>query len=271
MLEAVKYANIRDICVKDLYYYEKEKEAALIEFCNTNSISYIPAKNRKSCWRLKGNQFVHVPELPKDLVCKPEDLIFADATFNKFNSGNHDEVMFVVEDDLIKGIVHIVDYNNDDLFVALYRMLLNFEYNIRKLLIHHKKSNNDFLNWMKKEGKKNSYYRGLVQKAHRKSEVEKRKNANPFQTFYLKDLLLFARSEDLFQFTNKDLNDLTGIRNWIAHSKDVTHIQPNKEHAVYNIDGLRNFIKMSQSFFTLYEKLELTLEKNDSENGEFAL
>lgn len=261
MLEAVKYMMIRDICVRDLYFYEEEKTEDLVQFCKEKSISYIPSKDRKSCWKLKGSKFEHIPKLPKSLVCNPESLIFAESTLQKFEQENHDEVMFVVEKGIIKGIVHIVDYNNTNLFVELYRLLLKFENNVRNLLLQRKLGNQDFLGWIKQKGEKNYFYRDLYKKSQKENEVEKRKNANTFQTFYLKDLLLFARSLELLHFSNSDLDDISEIRNWVAHSKDVTAIKINSEHSVYNIKGLKKFIKITKSFFMIYDDLEITLDQ----------
>lgn len=261
MLESVKYMTIRDICVKDLYFYQEEQKNELIRFCQDKAISYIPDKDRKSCWQLKGERFIHIQQLPADLVCAPQDMIFAEETLRKFEMGNHDEVMFVMENGLIKGIVHIVDYNNTDLFVEIYRMLLTFENNLRQLLTAHRQKNQDFIDWLQERGKKNSFYRDLYKKSQYKDETEKRLNANPFQTFYLKDLLLFARSKTFIHFSNTDLDDIAEVRNWIAHSKDVTAIKINSKHAVYNINGLKDFIRMTQSFFRIYDELEIILDK----------
>src|SRR5699024_219310 len=99
----------------------------------------------------------------------------------------------------------IVDYNNDNLYVELYRMLLSFENNLRNLLIQKKHSNEDFLNWLKKEGDKNYYYKNMYEQEVDDRAVQRRKNANPFQTFYLKDLMNFAQAEKLLNLSNNEL------------------------------------------------------------------
>lgn len=271
MLEAVKYMMIRDICVRDLYFYEEEKTEDLVQFCKEKSISYIPAKDRKSCWRLSGTKFVHIPKLPKSLICQPQDPIFSGTTLEKFEKDNHDEVMFVVEDNLIKGIVHIVDYNNTDLFVELYRMLLKFENNVRDLLLKHHLKNADFIDWIKQKGKKNYFYNDLYKKSQQENEIEKRKNANTFQTFYLKDLLLFARSKEYIRFSNVELDDISEVRNWVAHSKDATAIKINSKHTVYNIEGLKNFINMTKSFFKIFDELEILIDQINPQKVELKI
>lgn len=261
MLEAIKYTTIRDICITDFIVYDKEKTEALAEFCMRHGISFIPDRNRKSYWRLDGNKFTHIQELSPHVIIGPEELIFDETTINKFKNRNYDEVMFVVEDRLIKGVVHIVDYNNDNLYVELYRMLLSFENNLRNLLIQKKHSNEDFLNWLKKEGEKNYYYKNMYEQEVDDRAVQRRKNANPFQTFYLKDLMNFAQAEKLLNLSHSELNDITELRNWVAHSKDVTTVKPDSDHPVYNITGLVKFIELSTSFFKSYESLELVLEE----------
>lgn len=267
MLERVKYTTIRDICTKDLIFYEKEQADNLAELCKENSISYLPDKDRKTCWQLKGDSFIHLKKIPSKLICAPTYLIFDEHTIDKFEKGgNHDEVMFVVEKNLIKGMVHIIDYNNDDLFVELYRMLLNFENNLRTLLIQKKLKNKDFIQWLKKEGEKEKksnkylYYHKKYQQANRQAEVEKRENANPFQTFYLRDLVQFAFAQQLLSEKGFDIDAISDLRNWIAHAKDITSTKKDPDRTVYNINGLKKFIAIVRSFFKSYEILEIKLD-----------
>lgn len=267
MLESVRYSTISDICVTDLFFYDENKKNDLVKFCRGYKISYLPDRDRNSCWELTDSDFKHIESIPANFSCSPTDLIFDNKTIEKFKQGNQDEVMFVVENNMIKGVVHIVDYNNPDIYVELYRMLLKFEQNLRKLLIENGYKNEDILEWFDMKGRKETtsnarkHFKHKVNYYNGDEEKKKRINANPFQTFLLSELLYFIIDFQLVEISEDDEEKIRELRNWIAHSKDVTTIRPNLEHPVYNIKGLKSFIDLVKSFFNSYDVLELNLEK----------
>lgn len=266
MLDKIKYATIRDVCVTDIYFYEEDRKEELLQFCRDNFISYIPGKDRKTVYQLRDSSFHCLDEIPEELICSPTDLLFDEDTLSKFREGNHDEVMLVLEKGLVKGVVHIVDYNNDDLYVELYRMILKFENNLRRLLILKGYIDQDVVDWVlgkaktSKKEKDRDFNRRRHEELMKQTEVEKRQTSNPFQSFYLRELLSFSFSKEILSKRDFNMNSISHIRNWISHSKDVTAIRPHSGHPVYNIDGLVEFINISRSFFDGYEKLELILE-----------
>lgn len=267
MLESVRYSNISDICVTDLFFYDKNKEKDLVKLCREYKISYLPDRDRKSCWQLTDSGFKPIETIPKAFSCSPTDLIFENDTIEKFKQGNQDEVMFVVENNMIKGVVHIVDYNNPDIYVELYRMLLKFEQNLRKLLIEKGYRNKDILEWFdmkcrkETDSKIKNHFKRRANYYNGDKEKDKREKANPFQTFLLSELLYFIIDIQLVEISKDDEEKIRELRNWIAHSKDVTAIHPNSDHPVYNIEGLKKFIGLAKSFFNSYDVLELRLEE----------
>ena len=72
-------------------------------------------------------------KLADDLICNPYDRLFEDETISKFENGRHDEVMFVVENDKIKSVVHIVDYNTEFINYEFYKAT----YRLEKMLRYH--------------------------------------------------------------------------------------------------------------------------------------
>lgn len=268
MLDRLKYFMIRDICMTDLTFYDKDDEERQIDFCTKNNITYLPARDRKSCYQLVDGKFEHVEAVPENAQCTPEDLIFKDETIGKFEAdGNHDEVLFVMEDDYIKGIVHIVDYNNPQLYVELYRMLLAFENNLRKVLKRKRYVNDDLIIWLSERSKdqtlgqgERNYYTKAYNRHTSSQEERRRHQTNPFQTFYLKELLQFMFSEQLVIGTIREVEDISDVRNWVAHSRDVTAIHPDSEHPVYNIQGLKRFINQVRLFFKVNDRLLMVLE-----------
>mgnify|MGYP003672479803 CR=1 FL=1 len=263
MIDTIKYATISNIYVKDLVYYDKNKIEDLKEFCNDYGITYLPSRDRKSCFKLKNGNF-EKSILTKDLVCNPYDRLFDDGTINKFESGRHDEVMFVVEDSKIKGVVHIVDYNTEFINYEFYKATYRLEKMLRNLLIKKGETNDSLLEWMnQKANKKNGFWVNRYNQCvpeneeERKNQERRRKECNPFQTFFFNDLLMFSASKKyVSEEFKRNIENLKEIRNWVAHNKDLAPKNREESHPLYRIDGLKKFVKGARDFFRCYEELE---------------
>ena len=275
MIETLKYATISSIYVKDIFFYSINDEKKLIDFHNNYGISYFPSKDRKSIFKYDGEKFVN-EELTESFKCKPNDLLFDDSTIKKFEENNHDEVLFVTDNDVIIGVVHIVDYNNEFIYFEFYKLIFYFENMLREFLELKGESNKSLLNWMKdygsRKGKdywKNQYNRYVPADNPKKLATleEKRKNLKPFQTFLMSDLLQFGISKKYFSDNfKKYVADIKNIRNRIAHSTDFTgksdtHASKSEE-TLYKIDELKKFIKEIKSFFNAYNELEELVKSN---------
>lgn len=275
MIENLKYASISQIYTKDLIFYDENKKAENVDFCKRNGITFLPSNDRSHSYKLVNNDFIK-KELSHEIVCNPYDRIFDQETLNKFKNNNHDEVMFVTAKGKIKGVVHIVDYNNEFIYFEFYKLLYRFEKNLRELLINNGQTNQTFLDWMhdqsltsKSENQKiywGKRYKEYVPELLREREIleKKRQDCAPLQTFYLSELL----NNCLYNSYLKLLNDknviskITNVRNWVAHNNDlITKNSEKTESPIYNIDGLTKFIKSTNTFFEVYEELEEKLRE----------
>ncbi len=268
MINKLKYATIIDIGVTDLFFYDPDNEQKCSEFCRDNSISYIPSKDKKTIYKFNDSGFSNL-KLDFELTVYPFDRIFDNATLKKFEKVNHNEIRFIIEKYKIKGVVHIVDYNNEKIQVEFYRAFYRFENNIRNLLIKSGYKNEDFINWVKiqselenKEVDKNFWinrYKSLMPVDRRtlKQEREKRSSSNPFQTFYMRELLLFCVDNNLVEQHLIKLDSVCNLRNNVAHNKDLT-AKSNEENGslVYNFNNLKSFVTKANDFFDAYEYLE---------------
>ena len=72
---------------------------------------------------------------------------------------------------------------------------------------------------------------------------------------------MFAVSQKILDKKIADLDGITEIRNWIAHSQEVITINPYNDHPIYNIEGLKSFVRNVRSLFDAYDHLEFELEK----------
>lgn len=276
MLENLKYATISQIYTKDLIFYDENKKAENVDFCKRNGYTFLPSRDRLHIYKLVENDFIK-KELTDDVVCNPYDRIFDISTLNKFKDNNHDEVMFVTAKGKIKGVVHIVDYNNEFMFFEFYKLLYHFEKNLRQLLIKNNQTNETIIEWFYDQSinAKNDYtknhwsrrYKECVpenQKEKNKAEA-KRYNCEQLQTFYLNDLLyncLFNSYLNLLNETN-DIEKISNVRNWVAHTNSIiTKNAAKTESPIYNIEGLIKFVSSINTFFDVYENLEEKLKES---------
>ena len=256
MINRLKYAIIANIANFNPLYFEPQKEQELIAFCNKNGFSHLPSKDRRTVYKLEDNLFLE-KRLEDVYTVNASDFIFDLSTIKKFEEPNPNEIHFIVENNLIKGMVHIVDYNNIYINVELFKAILKFESNLRQLLIDHDLENDDFIGWVAdKAVKEDSPY------WHRKkndllNRREYMKYANQFQTFSFRDLLNFAQDRRMLPLSNKEIDDVSEIRNSLAHNRDVTsHMDDANGSIVYDFVGLKKFAEKMRTFFDVYEELK---------------
>ena len=260
MIRNLKYAIIADIGIFNPLFYDEQKKEELAHMCRENGITYLPAKSRKSAYKLVNNQFVET-KIEEHLKVNPYDKLFAQETINKFEKVNSNEIRFIMEHDEIKGVVHIIDYNNDFIDVELFKALLQFETNLRQLLIKNGLNNESFISWVREKPESSNegshWNRRLYQLNYQK---EDRENANTFQTFYLKELMLFADSKNLLELYNSEIEDINELRNQLAHNKDVITYSDKNGSIIYNFEGLQTFANQMKDFFYAYEVLAERVE-----------
>ncbi len=268
MINKLKYATILDIGVTNLFFFDSENEKKCSEFCRNNLISYLPAKDKKSVYKFDNPGFTNL-NLEIEFCINPFDRIFDNSTLKKFEKVNHNEIRFITDKSKIKGVVHIIDYNNENIQVEFYRAFYRFENNIRNLLIISGYKNEDFIKWAKtkseleENGEDNIFwinrYKSLmpIDKKNQDQEKEKRSSSNPFQTFYMRELLLFCLDQNLINQRFIKFDSVCSLRNSIAHNKDFTSkINESEGSLVYDFKNLKAFIAKANDFFDSYEYLE---------------
>ncbi len=254
MIKKLKYAIIADIGKFNPVYYDAQNERELIAYCIKNGFTYLPSKSKKSVYKLEKDHFVKT-RIEDVFKVNAYDLIFNQDTIKKFEKPNHNEIRFIVENNQIKGVVHIVDYNNVFISVQLFKALLQFESNLRQILIEHDLTNEDFITWVKDKASKtndNYWHRKLNELEYRREQMN---YANLFQTFNFRDLLNFAKDENILDFSDVEIDNVSDVRNLLAHNKDVTSHTDKNGSIVYDFEGLKVFVEQMTSFFESYEVL----------------
>lgn len=272
MINKLKYATIADIGVFDLIFYEKKNEVKLIDFCIKNGITFLPSKDRSKLYQLVSNKF-ELRDLSQDLCIEPYERIFDPVTLDKFSVFDYNEVHFIVEENLIKGVIHIIDYNSEFIQVELYRALFKFEVNLRKLLVKENFGNEDFINWIKtqvnttKTSKKVTHWKQRLNDIdpsdpkQKQKRLNERKEFKPFQTFYLSELLQFAASKDVIDKMKVNIDKIRKLRNKIAHSNSFTTYTKEQGKLIYNYTKLSEYVQEINAFFQAYEYLLIRLEQ----------
>ncbi|MDD2474793.1 MAG: hypothetical protein PHI32_02665 [Dysgonamonadaceae bacterium] len=261
MINKLKYAIIANIANFNLVYYDPKDEEKLIAFCKKNGFSHLPRKDKKSVYKLVDNHFVE-KRLEDVYTVNASDFIFDLSTINKFEEPNPNEIHFIVERNLIKGMVHIVDYNNIYINVELFKAILKFESNLRQLLIDHDLDNDDFIGWVNEKAavEDNPYWHRI--KNGLLNNRKHLKYANLFQTFSFRDLLNFAQDKNILPLSDREINDVSNVRNSLAHNRDVTsQMDDDKGSIVYDFVGLKLFAEKMRSFFNSYDILEEKVRK----------
>lgn len=258
----LKQASIADIMTKDLLCYSPEKEKELLEFAQTFHFSFIPNKTRDGILQLKGTEFVKA-ELSGNMICGADDLLFEQSTLEKFKNGHsHDEVLFVMGNGFIEGVVHIADYNKDFVAIEIFRAIRYFERHLRRHLIDKGHKNKAVLDWIKekkhlekneKNGK--TFWLDKHKHHHKQEEREKRKVVSLFSTFYLRILFQFAIEMKWLAASEQQFEDICSLRNWVSHNNEVT-TKNLAVDSVYDISGLEKLFKRVESLEYVYAQFE---------------
>lgn len=261
MIDILKYATISKIYTKDLKFYNPDDHKGSAAFCERYGITYMPDVSRNKCYEFLGDKFEKrdLSDVPQ---CSPADLLFSTATLDKFKEAKRaDDVLLVTEKDKIKGVVHIVDYNNEFLYFEFYKLVYYFERNLREFLRLKGETNDSFLKWYRESNGQYNRYEPKSEENAKEKEKE-RKALGVFQTFFLFDLLEFTYNKKHLSFNKDERKAIRKVRNWVAHYPDILLNEKKEERTegLYDFSRLEEFVKNVEVFFQHYEILEAALK-----------
>jgi len=129
--------TIGDIATRQIIYFDKAFEDKCAEFCQVRDISMLPDlsvlrsihkydrdKHKFSHTFLPPNEF-------KQMTISPDRFLFADQTLAKFQK---QDLLFVVDQDVLLGIVHYSDYNKSIVYEQTYHRLFKLERGLLQLI-----------------------------------------------------------------------------------------------------------------------------------------
>ena len=242
------------IMTSEVLYYDDAFNEDCKRFCRKRNITYLPwKKDERFCFELVDDKF-RKTRIAKSQKVNVREHVFQASVLEKFEKH---QVLFVYRKSGIAGVVHFCDYNRNPVSVYGYALLLEFEKILRKLLVSCGLNNDDMLAFFSQKrdnsskrsekwyyGRKVRFFQAAVNKAEMK-ELE------PFQMFYLRDLIDFSNFKNIYTVPDAINDDL---RNTIMHSKNVVkHRDYETSRLIYDFSSFREF-------FELINLLQLALE-----------
>lgn len=236
-----------DIMTSDMFFYDEEYKDKLKEFCEERNITYLPSiEGSNVCYKLTNNDFEEI-KIKNEQKVDVDDHVFDYLFLEKFEKHS---VLFVFNKKRLIGIVHFSDYNRESVHIYLYKLMLDFEKNLRTLLVLRGLKNEDMIVFFKKHPNNECYAKKL--EYHKKeNEIEKRKQLEPFQTFYLKDLIGLINHRNILKLSEEACD----VRNQVVHFvSPVRHENYEEKKLIYTFDSFKEFFDNVKLLKEQYKK-----------------
>lgn len=242
--------TFEDIMQANVLFYDEVAEAACYDICNHLRIDNMPGIDGLYYYELVNGKFEKKKVEAIHKVSVNENLLSAEL-FEKFKANRHN-VLFVFEEDVLRGVVHISDYNRDIVLQNIQDDILSFERKLRQLILLNGFKNENMLEYFEYKLKRNTspskieYYElRLKSYIKRRDEID---SLGPFQLFEFSDLMNFASSSfsktihkaNSYFIGNSKKNGteiLRELRNLAMHGKNPVSI--NRETSIYSLESLQ--------------------------------
>lgn len=243
--------TFEDIMQTNVLYYDQVAEAACHDICNQLKIDNMPGIDGRHYYELVNGQFENKKVEAIHKVSVNDSLISAEL-FEKFKANRHN-VLFVYEEDVFRGVVHISDYNRDIVLQNIQDDILSFERKLRQLILLNGFTNDDMLRYYEynlerntSRSKKEFYALRIKSYIKRTFEMD---SLGPFQLFDFSDLMNFAgssfskRIHKIGSYSHGNIKRngfdiLRELRNMAMHGKNPVSI--NRETSIYTLESLQH-------------------------------
>lgn len=241
--------TFEDIMQANVLYYDQVAEAACFDICNHLKIDNMPGIDGLHYYELVNGSFEEKKIEAIHKVSVNDNFISAES-IEKFKSNRHN-VLFVFEEEVLRGVVHISDYNRDIVLQNIQDDLLSFERKLRQLILLNGFINDDMLKYFEYKlarntspSKREYYELRLKSYNKRKNEID---SLGQFQLFEFSDLMNFGSSSfskvihkvGSYVLGNTKKNGaeiLRQLRNLAMHGKNPVSI--NRETSIYSLESL---------------------------------
>jgi len=229
--------KIKDIMIKDVIYYEPEIEDNLKTFCKKEKITYLPSLDLKKVYFLHYEAFKN-KEIEGSLIISPDLNVFDESLLKLFQEGEH--ILFIFDQNLIVGIIHISDYNRVEVYKYLYELIANLERDLRKLLDLSELSNDDMGKFFKMHADKKDKNAGFYKKKYSKfkDDSDKFHEVGPFEFFELSDLVALCNNKKIVHIDPKVIE----LRRKVMHSRSgIKNKDYEQNYPIYDFTSFETF------------------------------
>ncbi|MDX2135269.1 MAG: hypothetical protein SFV52_10790 [Saprospiraceae bacterium] len=278
MQEPFASLRFRDIMETNVLYYDKSHEDILKKIAGSLNITIFARIVGENLYKYKDDKF------KRDIIDRAIRLdalepIFDVCIVRKFQS--HDDVLFVYSGNdnnlrILEGVVHISDYNRNIVIDAIQSDVLDFERDVRRLLILENKTNKDLwenlLQSLKKT--KDNFYQQHKDKYHE------------FQIFYIDEILHYLKQiKSGINIPEEDIKKVVNLRNAAMHGKNTIKYDSqnnndstarNEVSFLFNAEDLKELFSDMNMIYNLHinvlqEIEQSTMMKYKEKRNEFNL
>lgn len=262
---------VADVSSKSLLYFDSSRLTECARICDYLKIDYLPIIGEYKYAERKGKSFEE-QQLNNSMQLSEYVVLFDAAVCDKIADATHN-VLFVVEGEVVKGVLHISDFNRNTVLQAIQHDFLTFERNLRQLLLLNEVSNETLLTFFQYKAQKSKsveYWKGQENAYLLKRSSGELDNFSELQHFTLRHLLEYASSSfsskvfDLNETINlqsavkkSELSILSDLRNLVMHAKDSINMKSG--NVLNSISQLRDFYIAISVFKRSFERLEFLI------------
>jgi hypothetical protein len=238
--------TVEEIMQSEILYYDEEVESACKNICELLKIDSMPCLTGDSHMKYENNSF-RIMSINDDKKISTDDLISSETVLRKFKNNKHD-ILFCYEGNILKGVVHICDYNKNVVLQKIQDDILTFERTLRHLMILSGKRDEDMIKYFKYKIEKDERYTDFYTIKIRRynNKLGDNKEIGPFQQFDFSDLLNFCSSNfqqsKIYGIPGSKIEKLKNLRNLAMHGKNP--IEKNVETSIYDLKSLENLTNM---------------------------
>lgn len=254
-----------DIMQSNILYFDETQAEACQQICDRLKIDNMPSIDGKNVYFTENGIFTK-RTIEKHNRFSLEQRIFDESVLDVFQKNNHD-VVFVFEEEVLQGVVHFCDYNQNGVLQAIQSDILRFERNLRVYLQLCGFSNQSILDYFEvksqEEIRKQKEKRFATNKLQFfENKAKKMHELGEFQLFDFGDLLAFGNSSFSGKcYTGAHTDRIRELRNMAMHGKNPVSI--NHESVIFSIDSLKFFLETLFLFRTYSNKLVSAIHSHE--------
>ncbi len=249
--------SIESIITSGIIYYSHDQRNICERICKVLKIDLFPDSDQEHFWCISNNGWTKQNIKEEDQKINSKTLVFDDVVIDKMKNANSN-ILFCFNENIIEGMIHFTNYDNQLIYQALYQNFYIYETNLREHLSSLNFNYKDFeqyyaykLNKSKNE-KDREFYCKQLDRIRSQKFIEEAKQLRPLQRLDLLELMLFAKSSyhkaempQIIGLKKISSDNISKLRNTVMHSKDFIGSSDNQP---YDFETFQNFFKQVINF-----------------------